>query len=75
MLHVVERFTRVGPDAIRYDFTVNDPDTWTQPWSAEIPMRQIKGPLFEYACHEGNYGLANILNAIRVAEREEVGSR
>jgi len=69
-LHVVERFTRVSADTILYRFTVDDPNTWTQPWSAEIPMTATKGPLYEYACHEGNYGLPNILRGARFAEKE-----
>jgi hypothetical protein len=68
-LHVVERFTRVSTDKINYQFTVDDPNTWTRPWSAEIPMLATKGPLYEYACHEGNYGLANILRGARVTEK------
>jgi hypothetical protein len=67
-LHVTERFTRVDADTIRYEFTVDDPTTWTQSWSAEIPMKRMQGPLFEYACTEGNYGLANILRGARVAD-------
>ena len=67
-LKVTERFTLVDRDTIRYEFTVNDPGTWTRPWSGEIPMRRIDGPIYEYACHEGNYGLANILRAARVQE-------
>jgi hypothetical protein len=67
-LKVTERFTLVDQDTIRYEFTVNDPGTWTRPWSGEIPMRRVKGPIYEYACHEGNYGLANILRAARVQE-------
>jgi hypothetical protein len=69
-LHVVERFTRVSPDRIRYQFTVDDPATWTSAWSAEIPMIATRGPLFEYACHEGNYGMPNILGGARFAEKE-----
>jgi hypothetical protein len=69
-LHVVERFTRVSADRILYRFTVDDPDTWTRPWSAEIPMIAAKGPLFEYACHEGNYGLLGILKGARFAEQK-----
>jgi hypothetical protein len=65
---VTERFTMVDRDTIRYAFTVNDPGTWTRAWSGEIPMRRIEGPIYEYACHEGNYGLANILRAARVQE-------
>ena len=67
-LKVTERFTLVDRDMIRYEFTVDDPGTWTRPWSGEIPMRRIEGPIYEYACHEGNYGLANILRAARVQE-------
>ena len=67
-LHVVERFTRTARDMVRYQFTVEDPNTWTRPWSGEMPLRQFEGPIYEYACHEGNYGLPNILRAARVAE-------
>ena len=69
-LHLVERFTRVSADRILYQFTVDDPKTWTRPWSAEIPMTQVEGPLYEFACHEGNYGLANTLSGARFADRE-----
>ena len=65
-LHVTERFTRVDADTIRYEFTADDPTTWTRSWSAEIPMRRMQGPLYEYACTEGNYGLENILRGGRV---------
>ena len=67
-MHVVERFTRTGEDSIHYSFTVDDPDTWVTPWSGEMEIRRIDGPIYEYACHEGNLGLANILRAARVAE-------
>jgi hypothetical protein len=69
-LHVVERFTRVSADRILYQFTVDDPGTWTRPWSAEIPMIATRGPLFEYACHEGNYGMPDILRGARFAEKQ-----
>ena len=68
-LHVTERFQRVDADTIVYRFTVDDPSTFVKPWSGEMLMRTMEGPLFEYACHEGNYGLANILSAARVEER------
>ncbi len=68
-LHVVERFTRTGEDSIRYEFTVEDPDTWVEPWSGEMDIRRTEGPIYEYACHEGNLGLANILRAGRAADR------
>jgi hypothetical protein len=66
---VTERFARVGPDAITYTFTVDDPTTWTRPWTAEMPLLKTQGPIYEYGCHEGNYGLANILRAARVEEK------
>ncbi|HUK35039.1 MAG TPA: hypothetical protein VLV86_14065 [Vicinamibacterales bacterium] len=72
-LRVTERFTRVDADTIVYRFTVDDPTTFVQPWSGEMLMRKMDGPLFEYACHEGNYGLANILSAARVEERRAGG--
>ncbi|HLI85898.1 MAG TPA: hypothetical protein VKV17_18435 [Bryobacteraceae bacterium] len=69
-LKVIERFTRTGPDSIKYEFTVSDPKTWDQPWSAEIPMSKIAGPIYEYACQEGNYGMANNLSGARAAEKK-----
>ena len=68
-LHVVERFTLTDPDTITYRFTVTDPTVWTKPWSGELLMKRTKGPIYEYACHEGNYGLANILAGARAAEK------
>jgi hypothetical protein len=68
-MHVVERFRRTGEDSIHYSYTVEDPDTWITPWSGEIDIRRTEGPIYEYACHEGNLGLANILRGARIAER------
>ncbi len=68
-MRVIERFTRVDEDTIVYKFTIEDPSTWTRPWSAEVPMKQTVGPLFEHACHEGNYGLANTLAGARAEEK------
>ena len=67
-LQVVERFTRLGPDTLGYEFTVTDPNTWTRPWSGSLPMSRLDGQMFEYACHEGNYGLTNILAGSRAEE-------
>ena len=67
-MHLVERFTRVGADAIRYQFTVDDPGMWTRPWSAEIPIARVQGPIYEFACHEGNYALGDILSGARAEE-------
>ncbi len=72
--HVVERFTRVDADRIDYSFTVTDPATYAGPWTAEIPMVPLGGEIFEYACHEGNYGLTNILAGARTAEQQTAGS-
>ena len=67
-LRLVERFRRVGPDTIEYAFTVTDPATWTAPWTVTYPMTRTGQPVYEYACHEGNHGLRNILNAARVGQ-------
>jgi hypothetical protein len=69
-LHVVERFTRVDADTIRYVFTVDDPSSWTKPWTAEIPMTKADGLLYEYACHAGNHDLSNILSIARNVEAQ-----
>ena len=68
-LHVVERFTRVDADALEYRFTVDDPTTWTRPWTVAYPMIKTDGPIYEYACHEGNYGLRDILTGARAEEQ------
>ena len=69
-MHVVERFTMTDPNTILYRFTVDDPTVWTKPWSGELVMRRFEGPIFEYACHEGNYGLKNILAGARQEEKK-----
>ena len=67
--NLIERFRRVDADTIMYEFTVEDPNSFTRPWTARIPFRRTDGPLFEYACHEGNYGLYNILAGARAKEQ------
>ena len=74
-LHVVERFTRVGANRIHYEFTVNDPTTWTSPWSAEVPMVKTEGPIFEYGCHEGNHDIRHILEINRSLERQAADAK
>jgi hypothetical protein len=74
-LQVTERFTMVDADTITYEFTVHDPKTWDVPWRGEVAVRRINEPIFEYACHEGNYGLPNILRGQRKAEADARGSR
>ena len=67
---VTERFTRVAADTISYKFTIDDETTWSKPWSAELPMTKTVGPIFEHACHEGNYGLYNTLVGARLEEKK-----
>ena len=69
-LHLVERFTRTADDTMIYQFTVEDPATWAKPWTAEVPWTKTKGPVYEYACHEGNTMISTILRGARVAEEE-----
>jgi hypothetical protein len=68
-LHLVERFTRVDADTIEYRFTLEDPTTWTKPWTVAYPIVKTEGPIYEFACHEGNYGLRDILSGARYEER------
>ncbi len=68
-LHVVERFTRTSQDTLQWELTIDDPGVWTKPWTAMIPLRSSKKAVFEYACQEGNYGLADILAGAR---REDI---
>ena len=65
---LVERLTRVDADTLAYEYTVDDPETWTRPWTASIPMRRSDEPLYEYACHEGNYSMPGILGGHRADE-------
>ena len=67
-LMLTERFERRDADTLIYSFTVEDPSTWTAPWSVELPMRQSDMPMFEYACHEGNYGMEGTLSGARAVE-------
>jgi hypothetical protein len=68
-MKVVERFTRESEDSFKYEFTVYDPSTWEVPWTAQMPFVKIGGPIFEHACHEGNYGIANTLAGVRAEEK------
>jgi hypothetical protein len=67
-LHLTERFELKDSKTLNYGFTVDDPSTFTKPWSAVIPMARSEGPIFEYACNEGNYSLSGILSGARAAE-------
>jgi hypothetical protein len=67
-LRLTERFTRVGPNTMQYEVTVNDPQTWARPWTLMIPLKRSEQRIYEYACHEGNIGLAGILSGARAEE-------
>jgi hypothetical protein len=69
-LRVTEHFTRVDESTLLYRFSVDDPQSFTRPWSGEIPMKKIEGPIFEYGCHEGNLSMRNILSVARAEERQ-----
>ena len=71
-MHMVERFTRVDPDTINYQLTMEDPAKFTRPWTAEVPLTNIHQPFFEYACHEGNYGVIHTLAGDRGREQGKV---
>ncbi len=68
-LHITERFRRVSADAIDYQYTVDDPVVYTKPWTVFVPMAKAPGPMYEYACHEGNYSMIGILSAGRAEEK------
>jgi len=74
-LHVVERFTRVDANTLLYRFTIEDPDTWDRPWSGEYTWPATDKPIYEYACHEGNYALASVLRGARRQEAEETAAQ
>jgi hypothetical protein len=70
-LRVIERFTRTDENTLLYQFTIDDPTTWAKPWSGEIPMKKVTSPLYEYACHEGNYGIAGVLSGARAEDKHQ----
>src|SRR5437762_2462974 len=74
-LHVVERFTRLDANTLRYQFTIEDPTTWTRAWTAEYAWPRTNEHIYEYACHEGNYALGNILRGARLKEADEKKGR
>jgi hypothetical protein len=68
-LSLVERFTRIGPETLLYEFTVDDPTIYARPWTAAVPMKKSSEQMYEYACHEGNYGMTGILAGARADEQ------
>jgi hypothetical protein len=73
-LHVVERFTRTGPRELLYKFTVEDPATWAKPWTGEYTWPATDSHIYEYACHEANYALSDVLSGARAREREDAAA-
>jgi len=74
-LKVIERFTRLDEDNILYEFEIQDPRTYTEVWGGQVPWRQSDNQIYEYACHEGNYGLQNVLSGARYQERQAAENR
>jgi len=74
-LRLVERFTRTGPNTLRYEYTVSDSNTWTKPWSVEAPLPRVDPPIYEFACHEQNYGLMNVVMGTQVLEAKAAANR
>ena len=74
-LHLIERFTRASDDTLMYQFTVDNETAFTRSWTAELPMTKSSEPMFEYACHEGNYSLENVLAGNRAEEKAAAGSK
>ena len=72
---LTEQFTRVGPRTINYEFTIDDPATFTEKLSAIVPLTKVESQLYEYACHEGNYGMENMLRGARRKDANEVSDR
>jgi hypothetical protein len=70
-LTLTERFQRIAPDKVRWTVTVDDPATWTKPWTFSLPLTADANPMPHYECHEGNYGLKNILSAARAEEKQK----
>jgi hypothetical protein len=68
-MHLIERFTRTDANTLLYEFTVDDPTMWTRPWTAVVPMTKSDDPIYEYACHEGNYAMSGILAGARAADK------
>ena len=74
-LHVVEKFKRLDSGTLLYEFTVDDPKTWSKPWSGQYPWPASENRVFEYACHEGNYALGNIMRGARLLEKEAIAAK
>jgi hypothetical protein len=74
-MKLIERFSLAPEGLLIYEFTINDPATWTTPWTGRVPLEKLEGELYEYACHEANYGMEGILKGTRADERSASGSK
>jgi hypothetical protein len=74
-MHLIERFTRVAPDTLTYEFTVNDPSVWTKPWTAQVSMAKSPDMMYEYACHEGNHAIIGVLAGARADEKAAAAAK
>ena len=74
-LHVIERFTRTSDRTLLYRFTLEDPNTWEHPWTGEMTWPATDSPIYEYACHEGNYAMKDILKGARLREKEQADAK
>ncbi len=74
-MKLVEKFSRTAEGTLVYEFTVSDPATWTQAWTGRVPLEKIDEKLYEYACHEGNYGMEGILKGTRTEERDATAKK
>ena len=74
-LHLVERLRRVDADTVEYEFTVEDPGAWERPWTGMLPFTKTEASIYEYACHEGNYGMTNLLIGARIEDRTAEASK
>ena len=72
-MHLVERFTRVDEDTLLYEYTIHDPESFSQDWAVSVPTKKNSSPIYEYACHEGNYGMTNLLAGAWNLGREQTG--
>jgi hypothetical protein len=70
-LHTIERYTRTSANTIEYQITIDDPDTWTKPWTLMIPLRHTDELMYEYACHEGNIAMTGMLKGARLQEDQK----
>ena len=68
-MRLIERFTRIGAEELLYEYKIDDPKSFTKPWSAAIPMKKTDQPMFEYACHEGNYSMVTMLEGARATDK------